>query len=478
MYHSNKLTPAIQYALLFFIVLLALVLRLYNLTFQSMWYDELHSIIPTNPENTLLSIIEYSKKDQPPAYFILLHQWFSLTGYNEYYGKLLSVIIGLGGVVAMFFLGKEFKDSATGLFASFITAINYLHIYFSQEVRFYTMLFLLSILSYLFFIKCCKKPLAANYAGYTLFSILLIYTHYYGMVVLLTQLVTFICLILLGKRDTTFIVYAIISGLLIIISFIPWLPTVFTDNQISSFWIEKPKIYFIVEYVYVYLGGDVFLGIVYLVLTGLFIRYLVNYFKQYQLGNIQADMFSYMVFILFSWVVISYLIPYIRYLLSTPVMHVRYTLITLPALLMVFALGWRTISRQNIRLIVIGLIAVSSAINLLYVKDYYHTVTRMQFRELSHDLIKEKADSAKVYSDAAWYFNYYLKHYKAGFVAYDTYGRNFENELANEQAIWILYSGALEGATPEQMKYIHTYYKPSKKIQYFQVEGVLYERKN
>jgi hypothetical protein len=262
------------------------------------------------------------------------------------------------------------------------------------------------------------------------------------------------------------------------ISFVPWIPTVLADNQISDFWIQKPNIYFLVEYVYMYLGGDIFLGIVYLLLTGLFFRYLVNYLKKHTIAHLRSDKFILLTFILLCWIIFSYLVPYLKSLFSTPVMHVRYTLITLPALLVVFSLGWRLIPKQNIRLLIIGLIAISTVVNMFLVKKYYYTTTRMQFRELIQDLIQQNTESTKVYSDGAWYFNYYLDHYNAGFQAFDTYGRKFEDELANEKAIWILYSISLEGATPEQMQYLRTHYTPKKKIKYFQAEAVLYERKD
>jgi hypothetical protein len=64
--------------LLLLILAVGTALRLFRLSYQSLWYDELHSMIPTNPANTLAALIEYCKTDQPPAYFIMLHYWFKL----------------------------------------------------------------------------------------------------------------------------------------------------------------------------------------------------------------------------------------------------------------------------------------------------------------------------------------------------------------------------------------------------------------
>lgn len=52
------------------ILVLSSLLRLYHINFQSLWLDELYSIVPTAPENSLHSVIEYSKADQPPLFFI------------------------------------------------------------------------------------------------------------------------------------------------------------------------------------------------------------------------------------------------------------------------------------------------------------------------------------------------------------------------------------------------------------------------
>src|SRR5258706_14897451 len=89
------------------IILLGAGLRLYHLDYQSLWLDELHSIIPTDPSNSLSSIIEYSKTDQPPLFFIYIHYAFSLFGYNELVGRMASPFFGILGIIGIYFLGKE-----------------------------------------------------------------------------------------------------------------------------------------------------------------------------------------------------------------------------------------------------------------------------------------------------------------------------------------------------------------------------------
>ena len=73
---------------LFSIVLLALVLRLYHLDYQSLWVDEIASMNGSNPEMTVSSVIQYSVLDQPPAFFLLLHGWlkiFTVTNNFDFY---------------------------------------------------------------------------------------------------------------------------------------------------------------------------------------------------------------------------------------------------------------------------------------------------------------------------------------------------------------------------------------------------------
>jgi len=152
------------YLLLFLICLAGVLLRLYNLEVKGLWLDEIHSAIGANPDQTVNEVIEYCKIDQPPLYFLVLHGWFKTFSYNDVTGRILSIVIAVFGIISVFFLSKEFKNDRAGLIVSFLTAINYFHIYHSREVRFYPLVFFtLDTLLSLFFKSFKKRQVEGFY---------------------------------------------------------------------------------------------------------------------------------------------------------------------------------------------------------------------------------------------------------------------------------------------------------------------------
>jgi uncharacterized membrane protein len=382
-------------------VLLGSALRLFNLNYQSLWYDELHSIIPTDPDFTVNSIVEYAKTDQPPLFFLYLHVFFKVFGYSEQMARLASAVIGILGIPAVYFLGKEIKDKQVGLFASLLTCVNYYQLYYSQEVRFYGLAFLLSTLSFLFFIRVFKQQTFTNGFFYIIATSALLYTHYYGIVIFVTQFIIFIVLTFY-KRDRQFIYSGLVCGIIVAISFIPWLPTVLQDSHIQSFWIKKPDVFFLARYFYDYVGKDLVSSIIFLVLGVLFLlewRRAVDFDKSV-LG------------IVAGWIVLSYLIPYLKSIVGTPLLYVRYTIVTLPAWFILLAVGWRYINHHLLRTAALSIILFSSLLNLTWRINFYYRIEKSQYREITQ-LVKDKnTNELPVLSAFSWHFNFYFRNYR------------------------------------------------------------------
>lgn len=341
------------------IILIGTGLRLYKIDFQSLWFDELHSVVPAAPESSLSTIVEYCKSDQPPAFFIYLHYFFKFFGYNEIVGRLASALLGIISIPVCYWLMREFSGKAASLMAALLVAVNYFHVYYSQELRFYTMLFLFSALSYLFFIRAFKTLRIWDFVGYTLATIGLLYTHYYGIAVFIIQALTFLVLVIFFKREVRFIAFGGLSGALVIVGFIPWIPVIINDLGISSFWIKKPSAIFLLDYFYNYTGKDV-------VTTLAWVTLMVFFIKTWkQVDESRRPLLV----ILLTWLVLSYLIPYLRSIISVPMLHIRYTMIALPAWIVIFAMGWDSIRKWRLKyyfVILIPLAAINSLSNHSY----------------------------------------------------------------------------------------------------------------
>lgn len=149
--------------LLFLIVFLSLVLRCININnIFGLWFDELFAVYIS--KGALFNIIYYlpSYEVHAPLYFCFLHFWIKFFGLHEISLKLSSVMFGVLNVVAVYFLGKELESKKLGLLTAFFVCFNSFLIYYSQEVKFYSLVPLLATLSVLFLVKILKNPSYKN----------------------------------------------------------------------------------------------------------------------------------------------------------------------------------------------------------------------------------------------------------------------------------------------------------------------------
>ncbi len=132
---------------LLLILVMAVSLRLTRLGFQSEWTDEaISAMIASGTTEQILTNQFHSL--HPPGYYLMLHFWRSLFGDSDFALRLPSAFMGIGGVVTMYFLGKLLFRVKTGLWAAAITALMPFYLFYSQEMRMYSQLFLFSSSSF------------------------------------------------------------------------------------------------------------------------------------------------------------------------------------------------------------------------------------------------------------------------------------------------------------------------------------------
>jgi 4-amino-4-deoxy-L-arabinose transferase-like glycosyltransferase len=124
--------------LVLLILLVAFVLRLYRLGYQSLWYDEAVSVYLAS--KGLVALTQHTAGDiHPPLYYYLLHFWILVAGVSEFSAAFFSLIFGMVLVAGCFRLGHELLDRRVGLLAAFVVAVSPFNIWYSQEVRMYTL---------------------------------------------------------------------------------------------------------------------------------------------------------------------------------------------------------------------------------------------------------------------------------------------------------------------------------------------------
>ena len=173
-------------------MLLGAVLRFYGLGFQSLWGGELASW-DFSESDTISRVVRDGT--QPPLYFLILHftQW--IFGDSEWALRLPSAVAGWLCIPAIYLLGKRLYSEREGLIAALLVAVLWAPVYYSQEARPLSMLILLSILASYFW---WDVMLGLRYRGelprreaalYIVSAVLCAYLHYFGLLLVMLQVV-------------------------------------------------------------------------------------------------------------------------------------------------------------------------------------------------------------------------------------------------------------------------------------------------
>jgi hypothetical protein len=126
------------------ILVLAAVLRLIHLTYESAWLDEIYSMRFVSTRGLLQVVRDSFRMDYHPfAYYALLDVWVKVLGLSDFTSRLLSAVLGVGAVSSAYYLTKTaFRDCRAAHLCALMAAISPTHLYYSQEARMYILMIL------------------------------------------------------------------------------------------------------------------------------------------------------------------------------------------------------------------------------------------------------------------------------------------------------------------------------------------------
>ena len=401
------------------ILLIAFLMRIYKLSHQSLWLDELHNMNEADPDISWAAMFDYlrSSDQHPPLYFIVERLAFSIFGHTEFVARFISAIAGTVSVWAMWLLGREILNKSLGTIVAVITCVNFYNLFYSQEARVYIFAFLFATLSFVYFIRLIKIPGRNNALLHALFSLCLLYSHYYSLFVMVAQ--AFLALIFwyIEKGPEQKIIFRnfLLSFIIIGIGYAPWLPFLYSMSGIQSFWIGAISPDFMPEFYYDYFGSAT-------LLKPFILFFLIVYLIRVSLGvdsvslkAVRTNPLLLSFTICTVWVLITYLIPYIRSLLVVPMLFPRYTIVVVPAFLLVLAYGIELFRHPVLKIIITSFFVIFSLITIYINKFYSNDPRKSQFREMTKYVVTENTNNYPIINQVtSWQQQYYLKKFKSG----------------------------------------------------------------
>jgi mannosyltransferase len=376
--------------LLILILAVGSFLRIYDLGAESLWLDEAWSIHES--AMSVQGIAEHA--NHPPLYFFILRFWIHLFGTSEVALRSLSAIFGIISIPLIYLVGSNLFNRKVGLIAGLLSAISYYQIYYSQEARAYSLLLLLSLLSYLFFIKILRGDRKWYYPAYFLATLLLGYTHIYGPFIIASQILFFL---LFWKKYRAQRVKFAVTAAVTIAALLPLVPLMggrvaYIAQQ--GFWIATPNLGDLLYTFGAFAGsggGRTFILVLFLLMAiiGFLsikivrsqwdwkkpLRNLTGLGWDFRLESIEPGL------LLLIWLFFPIVIPFILSQFMTPIYLTRYVIGASPAFYLLVARGVGNLNRKWLLYPVLILIIILSSFGL---QSYYKNDVKEHWREAAN----------------------------------------------------------------------------------------------
>ncbi len=164
---------------------LGLLLRLYRIDHQSLWYDEAFSLtVARLPLPDMLAAV-LDDHVHPPVYYLVLHSWVGWLGFGALQARLLSAVFGTASIVMLYLLARILTSHRVAIISGALLALSQLGVMYSQEARQYAALLFFVLASLYLGLRATERHDWRLWVAYAVSLSLMIGLHYYGMFIYL-----------------------------------------------------------------------------------------------------------------------------------------------------------------------------------------------------------------------------------------------------------------------------------------------------
>ncbi len=216
-----------------------ILLRLWHLTDSCLWFDEIFSVHAA--EHDWQNLFGFAARDliHPPLFYALLKLWIAAFGESLFCLRFFPVLFSALALAPFYFLCRQLKlNRSTIALALAFLAVNGALIKYAQEVRMYSVLLFFGLLSFWLFARFFDT--GKSFTALTIVNVLLIYTHYFGWLVVFSEIIA-VTILKREKIKRIFLMTAVAAA-----SFAPWIFAVWQAKQTNAQlaqnlgWADKP----------------------------------------------------------------------------------------------------------------------------------------------------------------------------------------------------------------------------------------------
>ena len=204
---------------------LALAVRILLAARSGLWRDEaLFLFVVRSPSWTgMLDFLRFHES-HPPLFYAMMRLWLSVTGDTDAAALAVPVVIGVALVPLIYVVGTSLFSSRVGVLAAAFVAISPSLSDYSSQVRPYSLLPLLALLSCYALIRGIERGGRTPWFAYVLSTLALLYTHNWSWLVLAGEWAAVGVVITVGsdRPRVTMLRDWLVAQVMIAIGYLPW----------------------------------------------------------------------------------------------------------------------------------------------------------------------------------------------------------------------------------------------------------------
>ncbi len=379
---------------------LAAALRLHALAAKTFWHDEGFSAEIARLDFAGFAHLLWAREANMTLYYLALRAWMHF-GASEAWVRGLSVLFGVAAIPLFYALGAAIASRRAGLIAATLGAVNACCVAYSQQARGYSLVMFLVSLSMLLLVKHVQSGGARYGLLWAVASALAVYTHFYAVLVIAAQCVS---LALVRPVECSFRTWLRAFRALLYM-LLPAIAFVVLHGAGAFNWLQRPAASYVLYFFTVFSGNDG-LGLLaaYAVACVLaaWAAWRVWRAKGRSIESWQhAAMWLWFLFPICGCLVLS---------IWKPAFFIRYLLVSLPALIILAAVGLEQLRRS---VLVLAALLVVCGMSLQGVRSYYlrdFDLYRDDWRDAARVLLHDAqpGDAALIYvSTGRMTYEYY-----------------------------------------------------------------------